>query len=82
MTLGAFLDAGYAVIVEEQRHLTGSLIRALDANEQWRAGGPADSPDPENVTPAVERQVERENVQAMAELSKLMSGTQFSGGIG
>lgn len=81
MTLGSFLDAGYAVLVEENRHLSGSLVRALDANEQWRAGGPAFSPDPENLTPAGERQIERENTQQMAELSRLLSGTQFGGGI-
>jgi hypothetical protein len=82
MTLGTFLDAAYTVLVDENVKASGSLLRALDANENWRSGGPSsDSPDPENLPPAGESAagIERQNVDALAALQQLMAGTQFKG---
>lgn len=82
MTLRHFLDAAYTILVDENSRLNGNLMGALDDAAIWRAGGPPEEVVPgasiEEVPPAVERQIERENTKALMELQKMMAGV--SGG--
>lgn len=84
MTLGNFLDAAYATLVEEYRSLGSDLQGALAAMEMWRSGGPAgerpqaiEASTPEQEYVSSERVTALANAQALAELQKMMAGVNI-----
>lgn len=78
MTLGSFLDAAYASLVEEYRRLGTDLQTALAELEEYRAGGPSGDTEFKEEA-ATQRRSEAaevlENQKAMAELQKMMAST-------
>lgn len=76
MKLGHFLDAGYALLVEEYQRLGTDLTTTLQQLSEWRAGGPPEDQDTE--VPVQQKPVEtataRQNAQALAELQSMMAG--------
>jgi hypothetical protein len=84
MSLGAFLDAAYAVLIEEYRRLGSDLQSALAEMEMWRAGGPAgERPQsvstitPEQEYARSERATALANQKSLAELQKMMAGVSL-----
>lgn len=83
MTLGTFLDAAYAVLVEEYRRLGSDLQTALTEMERWRAGGPKEE-SVFTVTATTgtkvsnsERAQALENEKALSQLNQMMAGVNF-----
>lgn len=77
MTLGHFLDAGYALLAEEYQRLGTDLTTTLKQLSQWQAGGPKEEVEEEAVvqqrSPS-DAATARQNTQAMAELQAMMAG--------
>lgn len=71
MTLRQFLDAAYALLVEEYQRLGIGLMDAIDKTVQWRAGGDQEPPPP----PSSE-EVALQNDAALAQLQTLMAGVK------
>lgn len=71
MTLRQFLDAAYALLVEEYQRLGVGFIDAIDKTAKWRAGdgqGPPAPPSPEEVA--------RQNDAALTQFQTLMAGVK------
>lgn len=76
MKLEHFLDAGYALLVEEYQRLGTDLPTTLQQLSEWRAGGPPDDQDaevPVQQQQPAEAAVARQNAQALAELQSMMA---------
>ena len=75
MKLGHFLDAAYAVLVEEYQRLGTDLVTTLRQLSEWQAGGPqedlGEEPQQGNVS---DIEIARQNAQALSELSNMMAG--------
>lgn len=77
MNLRAFLDAAYAVLVEEyQRGLHLSLFDAVDQLNDWRSGGPLDlGPKLPDGTVVTETSEASQNEAALQQLRLMLGGT-------
>lgn len=77
MKLGHFLDAGYALLVEEYQRLGSDLTTTLKQLSEWQAGGPKAKESEEVVQrerPSSEAVIAQQNAQALAELQSMMAG--------
>lgn len=78
MTLGHFLDAAYAVLVEEYKRLGADLQTALAELDDYRAGGPKGDAEFRDRA-ADQRRTEAaevlENQKSLAELQRMMATT-------
>lgn len=75
MKLGHFLDAAYALLVEEYQRLGTDLATTIKQLAQWQAGGPKDEEEivvQQNTASDVA--TARQNAQALAELQTMMAG--------
>ena len=85
MTLNQFLDAAYALLVDEYKRLGSSLTEALARTREYAAGGsrPVTASGNEEERPplrAVQSGLtpeELQNEQALAALEQLMGGVSF-----
>ena len=66
MTLRQFLDAAYALLVEEAQRLGIDLISALETHSKWAAQTLLETVNDTAI----------QNQRALAELEKLMSGVK------
>ena len=66
MTLRQFLDAAYALLVEEAQRLGIDLITALETHSKWAARSLLEAVNETSI----------QNQRALAELEKLMSGVK------
>jgi len=85
MTLNQFLDAAYALLVEEYRRLGANLSEALDRTREYAAGGHKK----ESITASGNREAvtevprsnltseELENERALVALEEAMTGVSF-----
>ena len=73
LTLANFLDAGYALLLEEYRTAGMSLHEAIDQTAHLRAGGSKEKESRESQVPS-EEQLVRQNQASMRELQQLMGG--------
>lgn len=69
MTLRNFLDATYALYVEELQRLGVNLIEALDRTASWRAHTVEEGVDPDEAA------VVRQNEAEFKKFKELMAGT-------
>lgn len=77
MKLGHFLDAAYALLVQEYQRLGTDLTTALKQLSEWQAGGPKEEVTEEVVQrerPSSEVITAQQNAQALAELQSMMAG--------
>lgn len=88
MTLNQFLDAAYALLVEEYRRLGANLSEALDRTREYAAGGHNRKQEPvtasgnarEAVTAVPQSGLTAEELQneaALAALEQAMQGVSF-----
>lgn len=76
LTLRQFLDAGYALLIEEYTRVGVSLLEAVDQTANMRAGGPSvQSEDGASVPANVPS--DKDNQRAMRELEAMMGNTTF-----
>ena len=66
MTLRQFLDAAYALLVEEAQRLGIDLISALETHPKWAARSLLEAVNDTSI----------QNQRALAELEKMMSGVK------
>ena len=66
MTLRQFLDAAYALLVEEAQRLGIDLISALETHSKWAARSLLEAVNDTSI----------QNQRALAELEKMMSGVK------
>ena len=66
MTLRQFLDAAYALLVEEAQRLGIDLISALESHSKWAARSLLEAVNDTSI----------QNQRALAELEKMMSGVK------
>lgn len=69
MTLRQFMDAGYALLVEEYQRVNVDLLSALEKTQEWAAGGTQD----QALTTS-----KNQNDQSMAALTARMAGVKGS----
>lgn len=80
MTLSQFLDAAYALLVDEYRRLGASLTDALERTREYSAGfrpGTAGGKETERTKPALVPEIENheaQNEMALVQLEAMMSG--------
>ena len=65
MTLREFLDAAYAVLVDEYRRHGQNLFQALEEMSEWAQGGKQDES---------EAAVIAQNTRALADMDAIMAG--------
>lgn len=78
MTLKEFLDAGYALLVDEYRKLGMPLFEALSKTATWRAGGDEEGAAPGDVPAVSENTVVAQNEQSLRDFEAL--GSVLAGG--
>jgi len=66
MTLRQFLDAAYALLVEEAQRLGIDLISALETHSKWAARSLLEAVNDTSI----------QNQRALVELEKMMSGVK------
>lgn len=75
LTLRKFLDAGYAILVEEYQRLGIDLLTAVEKLGSFAAGRPDPGDELQTEAPPPPTQgVVAQNQASMAELQKMMAG--------
>lgn len=86
MTLTQFLDAAYALLVDEYRRLGSSLMEALSRTREYAQGGHRpvvtasgneERPSLQVVPQSTLTPEELQNEQALAALEQMMGGVNF-----
>lgn len=75
LTLRGFLDAAYALLIEEYGRMGVGLTDALEQTAMWRAGADGNEPQSEPREPPQEK-VAADNAAALLQLKAQMAGVQ------